>query len=262
VSLFDILFARNRGTTLNATGQVAFGNQYAMTPWSFQRIANSVLANPTGGRAIHMVAENISRPDIVIVKPGTTEKIENSKLGALLSNPCPSVTGNAAMSSTMMMWRIGKDREVCGKSFWLKLRGRDGFGDKGPTTALKRMPPQRVTVVGNQDDELLGFIYRDRQGRTTAALPEDVLYFRYPHPERDYDGLAPALLAGLPAETDNAAARLPLDRGADHGGVPQVEGALGSGREPRQGADARREGCHLHEDRPIQLGADVLGTPL
>jgi len=77
-----------------------------------------------------------------------------------------------------------------------------------------------VTVVGNQDDELLGFIYTDRNGRQVPSLPEHMVYLRYPHPERIYDGLAPALIAGLPSETDTNAARFNRDLLSNDAALP------------------------------------------
>jgi phage portal protein BeeE len=47
-----------------------------------------------------------------------------------------------------------------------------------------------------------------------------MVYLRYPHPERIYDGMAPALVAGLAAETDTAAQRFNKELLTNDAGLP------------------------------------------
>ncbi len=177
------------------------GGSSISTGWNFQRIANQVYGNPTGFRCVEAIASNFSRPAWQVTKPGSSEPIPDHPLLTLLNRPNPS------MSGTMMQRAIARDLELTGRSFWVKGQGVDGWGYKGPVTSLRRMPAQRMTVLGNEDDELCGFSYTDRVGHQVPIVPDAVLYLRYPHPEKAFDGLAPALVAGLSAETDNASSR-------------------------------------------------------
>jgi HK97 family phage portal protein len=195
-------------------GQALFNSR----SWEFERVATSVYQNPTGYRCVEAISSNLSRPpwlvlpaDAVWPQHGSEKAEKSHPMLALLNRP------NAAMSGTSMQRSIGRDLELAGKSFWFKVP--DAFGHL-PVAALRRMPCQRVTVVGNQDDDLLGFVYTDRNGRQVPSLPENMVYLRYPHPERIYDGLAPALIAGLPSETDTSAARFNRDLLANDAALP------------------------------------------
>jgi HK97 family phage portal protein len=173
--------------------------------WDFLRIATVVYQNPTGYRCVEAIAANISRPPWMIL-PEDSLWPEHGSVQAKKGHPL-LVTLNrpgAQMSGTQMQRAIGRDLELSGKSFWIKVPG--AFG-REVSLGLRRLPAQRVSVVGNQDDELLGFIYTDRNGRQVPFLPENVVYLRYPHPERIYDGMAPGLVAGLPAEIDTDAGK-------------------------------------------------------
>lgn len=197
--------------------QVGHSSSYQVTAWNFERVASVVYMNPTGYRCVSALEHNLSRPNWLVLPDNNdpeAQPLDSHPLLDVLNQPSPKVSG------TMMQRSIARDMELTGKSFWVKMRGRDGFGDMGPVTGLRRLPPQRVAVVGNEDDELLGFIYTDRAGNRMAALPDAIVYLRYPHPDRDYDGLAPAIVAGLPSETDNAAARFNYDLLANDGALP------------------------------------------
>lgn len=192
--------------------QVGGFGTYQVTTYNFERVVSSVVYNPTGYRCLQALEHNLSRPAWAVFRDD--EMLDNNPILLTLNRPAEKVSG------TMLQRQIARDTELTGKFFAVKMRGRDGFGDTGPVTGLRRLPPQRVAVVGNQDDELLGFIYTDRAGQRTAALPDAMVYIRYPHPERDYDGLAPAVIAGLPSEIDNAAARFNYDLLANDGALP------------------------------------------
>jgi HK97 family phage portal protein len=183
------------------------GGAYIGHSWDFTRIANSVYGNPTGFRCVEAISYNFSRPPWTIYPsisnwPHAAEPsraITDHPLLQLLNHPNPSTSG------TMMQRLMARDLELTGKTFWFKEAPKPTERNPKPKpTALRRLPSQRVTVVGNQDDELLGFVYTDRAGNQVPILPENLLYLRFPHVDRVYDGIAPALVAGLPAETDTA----------------------------------------------------------
>ncbi len=197
--------------------QVLYGQQ-----WDFLRIANSVYGNPTGYRCVEAIASNFSRPPWMILPASTVWPSASGEIHQVKKHPLLDVLNapSAGMSATQFQRAIARDMELTGRSCWLKMQGSDGFGQKGPTTGLRRLPPQRVTVYANQDDELLGFVYTDRNGRQSPILPESLVYLRYPHPERIFDSMAPALVAGLPAETDTASARFNRDLLSNDAALP------------------------------------------
>lgn len=190
--------------------------------WDFTRISNTVYTNPTGYRCVQAIESNFSRPSWQILPTDTPWPVVTGEAGALKDHPLLEVLNHPTPgeSATMFQRSIARDLELSGRHFRVKMQGVDGYGNKGPVTGLRRLPPQRVTVVGNQDDELLGFVYTDRQGRQFPALPDSMVYLRYPHPERVYDGQAPALIAGLPSETDTASARFNRDLLQNDGALP------------------------------------------
>lgn len=201
-------------------GGGAQGIFYAQS-WEFQKLWSTVFANPTGYRCVQAIESNFSRPPWMIMpfnKPwpqhGQEESIDEHPILDLLNQPYTDPSGR--MSGTTMQRTIARDLELCGKSFWVKIPN----GSEPTPSALRRLPAQRVTVVGNQDDELLGFVYTDRAGQRSAILPENVIYLRYPHPERIYDGIAPALMAAMGAETDTAGARFNRDLLHNDGAIP------------------------------------------
>jgi HK97 family phage portal protein len=207
---------RRKETSNGQSGllRVGFGTQWSASSWGYARTLDSVLSNPTGFRCVEVICSNASRPPFEIRKIGTDERIDDHPLLDVLRHP------DERTSETSFQRQMVRDLELAGKTLWLKSQGRDGYGDTGPLQGLKRLPIQQVTVFGNEEDELLGFIYTNRMGQITPLLPEQCLYVRYPHPERSYDGLAPAMMAGLGAETDTVAARFNFDLLSNDAALP------------------------------------------
>lgn len=217
-------------------GGGAQGIFYAQS-WEYQRLWTTVFGNPTGYRCVQAISSNLSRPPWMVLpadakwpQHGHEDALESHPLLDLLNMPSPGVSGTAMQAS------IGRDLELSGKAFWVKVP--DAFG-RSRVGNLRRLPTQRVTVVGNQDDDLLGFVYTNRSGQRVAILPENMVYLRYPHPERIYDGMAPALVAGLPAETDTASARFNRDLLHNDAAVPGY--LILQGVTPDQFAEWKRE---------------------
>lgn len=218
MGLLDVL--RGRAKAEVGGGIVRVGGASFNATWSYTRVLNSVYANPTGYRCVESIANEFQRPTWETRKPNT-EETQESQLLKVLRKPAPGKSG------TQMQSDISHDLDLAGKSYWLKLRGTNGESDTGPLTGLKRLAVQRVTTIANDEDELMGFVYTDRMGRRYGVLPHDMVYLNYASPERETDGLAPAIVAGLPAETDTAAARFNFDLLSNDSALPgyiSVEG--------------------------------------
>jgi phage portal protein BeeE len=206
------------------TGLFRIGNlgSFSGQAWYYQRIVNAVYHNPTGKRCTDAISAAFARAPLKCYRPGDEirETVINSPLQSLLDNPVPGGLSVQAVSGKMSARKRARDLTLSGMSLSLKVRGDTLTG--GPITQIRRLPPQRVTVIGNHHDELLGFIYNDRLGGRLPLLPQWCVYERFAHPDRDYQPFPPALAAGLAAETDNAAARFNLDLLANDGAIPAV----------------------------------------
>lgn len=97
---------------------------------------------------------------------------------------------------------IATETHLClwGAAFWRLGRSDGGPGMPDELWALR---PDRVRVVRDPSRYVAGFVYEE-QGRETALLPEEVVWFRYFNPLEEHAGFAPL-----------AAARLTADMGLD-----------------------------------------------
>lgn len=206
------------------TGMFKLGNMgsYSGQAWYYGRIVQSVYHNPTGKRCVDAISAAFARAPLTTYRPGDKlrQTPKSSELQALLDNPVPRDLAVQAVSGSMAARKRARDLSLIGFHLVMKIRG-DGLTD-GPITQLRRLPPQRVTVIGNHHDELLGFVYQDRLGGRLPLIPKWCTYERFAHPDRDYQGFPPALAAGLAAETDNRAARFNLDLLENDGAIPAV----------------------------------------
>lgn len=206
--VLDRLFGRTRSGTAPAqgfSGVVRLGTAYYNAKWNFTRVLNEVYANPTGYRCINTITDDFSRPPWAIYSDASpNQPVDDAKATELLSvlnKPSEKLSG------TGMQRHIAMDLELNGRSLWLQLRGKDQWGDRGPLTGLKRLACENVTVITNDDRDLLGFIYTTDTGTRIPLLPGEVIYLHYAHPQNPWEGFPPAYIAGLPANVDDRAMR-------------------------------------------------------
>lgn len=214
MALIDWLRGRKGGSDA-LSGAIRIGGAEYNTEWSHTRVLNSVYRNPTGRRVIERNAYEFMRPSWAVYNSYADRKpVENASVLKLLGQPQPNMTG------TMMQYHIRRDLDMNGGTFWLKQRGQDGLGDTGPVTGLKRLAPQRMAVISNEDDDLVGFVYVDRKGNRAPLTVEEVIYINLPDGERQWDRCAPGVTAGLPADIDNSAMKFNAELLAGDGGLP------------------------------------------
>lgn len=204
----DRLFGRTRSGDAPAqgfSGVVRIGSTYYNAKWNFTRALNEVYSNPTGYRCVTTITDDFSRPPWAIYSDESpTTPVDDPKareLLAVLNKP------HKMLSGTGMQRHIAQDLELNGRTVWLQLRGVNGWGDRGPLSGLKRLPCENITVVTNDERDLLGFIYTTDAGTRIPLLPSDVLYGHYAHPQNPWEGFPPAYIAGLPATVDDRAMR-------------------------------------------------------
>lgn len=206
MGLVQRLFGIGRSNSDTVGGTIRISGRSYSAQWNFTRTLDSVYGNPTGRRCVERIASDFQRPDWQLRKQGTEDDLKEDEATdayAVLNQPNPS------MSGTLAQYHIARDLELAGGAHWLKISGSWDNPEIGGhrLIGLRRLAPQRITVIADEDDELLGFIYQDRLGRAMPILPEDCIYVHYPHPDRAADRMAPALVAGLSAETDISAMR-------------------------------------------------------
>lgn len=214
--------ASSVGDQLGGLFRIGALGSYSGQAWYYSRIVNAVYHNPTGKRCTDAIAAAFARAPLTCYAEGdkVRETAKASPLQAILDNPVPMGLSVPAVSGKAAARKRARDMTLAGMHLSLKVRG-SGLTE-GPLTQLRRLPPQRVTVIGNEHDELLGFIYHDRLGGRMPLLSQWCVYERFPHPDRDYQPFPPALSAGLAAETDTKAARFNLDLLENDGAIPAV----------------------------------------
>lgn len=112
--------------------------------------------------------------------------------------------GRERMSARVVREVMFFRAELKGEAFGF-LAGRDLDGQADPTAIHPIYDQVQVVVDGKrdapEDATLMGFRIK-RAGRTISLLPDEVLWLRYPHPDRMWESLAPWKAAMAAAELD------------------------------------------------------------
>lgn len=114
-----------------------------------------------------------------------------------------------------------------GKSFWFLERGENGTGEPREIWWAR---PDRVAVVPDPKTYVKGFAYIPVDGMDPIPFsPDETIWFRYPNPLDEYEGLSPIAAARLAADTGSAAMKSNRNlfaQGLQMGGliVPKTEG--------------------------------------
>lgn len=92
-----------------------------------------------------------------------------------------------------------------GKAYWFCERGPTG---RRPPSEIYWARPDRVTVYPDAERYVRAFGYRPPDGGQEILYePSEVVWFRYPNPVDEFDGLSPLAAARLAADYRNAAMR-------------------------------------------------------
>ena len=112
--------------------------------------------------------------------------------------------GRERMSARVVREVMFFRAELKGEAFGF-LAGRDLDGQADPTAIHPIYDQVQVVVDGSrdapEDATLMGYRIK-RAGRTISLLPDEVLWLRYPHPDRMWESLAPWKAAMAAAELD------------------------------------------------------------
>lgn len=152
---------------------------------------------------------------------GERAEVTAGPLVALLQKVNPFWTFSRLVEMTEMglgLW---------GKGFWFLERGQSG---RMTPREIWWGRPDRVRVVVDEVNYIKGFIYTPpKQTQPIAFEPSEVIWFRYPNPLDEFEGLSPLAAARLAADYASSAMRankLLFDNGIVSGGIVTPDGPL------------------------------------
>jgi HK97 family phage portal protein len=123
--------------------------------------------------------------------------VEKGNLFALLQKVNPFWTFNRLIQMTSM------SLDLWGEAFWFLERGPSG---KGLPREIWWGRPDRVRVVPDEKNYIKGFLYTPANGGEDIPFsPDEVIWFRYPNPIDEFEGLSPLAAARLAADVASAA---------------------------------------------------------
>lgn len=125
-------------------------------------------------RACHLVASIIQSTDFKLEKPKQDgwEADPTAPESLFLYNPNPF----DSWSELLYMWTY--HMKLTGCAFWMK----DEIDGKGRPTNIYPMLPHNVKIIPDAKKNIGGYLY-EVNGRRIELKPEEVIYFRRPHPK-------------------------------------------------------------------------------
>lgn len=130
---------------------------------------------------------------------GSKEEIQTGDLFDLLRKVNPFWT----LSRLLRMTEISLS--LWGEAFWVLDRGEKGTL---PPQEIWWARPDRMKVVPDASKYIKGFLYEpERAGDPLAFEPNEIVWFAYPNPLDEYEGLSPLAAARLAADTSRDAMR-------------------------------------------------------
>lgn len=91
---------------------------------------------------------------------------------------------------------------IWGESYW--AIEKDAFGTP---TEIWWLKATKVKPVEDRDQYLKGFIYTSATGERIPFTPDEIVWFRYPHPGDEFAAMSPLAAARLAADTASAMTR-------------------------------------------------------
>lgn len=192
--LRDILSKAFRlGPAVVEAADVAFGSDPAL--WSPEVYGNYIATSSAVYACTNLRARNIASLGLHIYRDG--EVVEDGPLFDLLKTVNPYWTQNRLWQMTVMAL------DLWGEAYWVLERGPDG---KGEPREIWWARPDRMRLVPDYNDYISGYIYEWNNERL-AFSKDEVIYFRYPNPMNEFEGLSPIAATRLALDTGHAALR-------------------------------------------------------
>lgn len=131
---------------------------------------------------INKIAEAVAEADFKLYRirrNGEKEEIQSHPLLDLLYDVNPYMSKYDLLQAHQMYF------DSVGESFWVIERDR-----MGKPAEIWPVPPQRLKVVPDPVEYIRGYVY-EIGGKKIPIEPQDIIFFRLPHPTNPYRGLGP-----------------------------------------------------------------------
>lgn len=126
---------------------------------------------------------------------GDDDEVNRHPFLELMYRPNPLMTGSDLKALTFM------HRDLTGRAFWLL-----NFNRLGRPAEIWPLPAANFSrlVFSRDESELTGFEFLTASGGPKIYSPEEIVYFRYPHPGHLLDGASPIQAMAFAYDTDLA----------------------------------------------------------
>nr|BDD47308.1 hypothetical protein 11 [bacterium] len=123
------------------------------------------------------------------------EEIKRHPFIDLMKRPNPLMTGSDLKAITIM------HRDLAGMGFWYIV-----FNSLGRPAELWPLPVGNFSqfVFNDSKTELLAYEFKTDEGRPVRYEPDEIVYFRYPHPLYFLEGASPVQAMAFAYDTDMA----------------------------------------------------------
>lgn len=171
-------------------------------------------------RCVNIIGDTLASIPVnwFVVKPnGDREQVFDGP-AALMSEPNPWMTEKFLTTLTFMYL------EMVGNAYWEIVKDTNGT-----PIALFPLRPDRVKIIPDKDNYILGYIHEVNSQRIVLDA-DDVVHFSNPNLDNDFYGQGAMRSAFLPATNDLSAQKWNIayfKNGAHHSGAFMVEESMG-----------------------------------
>jgi HK97 family phage portal protein len=147
-------------------------------------------------KAVSTIAPDMAALKIEVRKQkrnGETEKLHKHPMLSLLARPNAYQRGNAFRQKAQIYLDLSGE-------FFVYI----ATGAGGQPVALHLLRPDRVLIVPDPVNHILGYIFYSESGAALAFLPEEVLHVKHAHPSDEYRGYSPVQALGFSPLIDDA----------------------------------------------------------
>lgn len=123
------------------------------------------------------------------------EEIKQHPFIDLMQKPNPHMTGRDLKATTFM------HKDLAGMAFWLMVF--NGLGRPAEIWPLQVANFNRF-LFNEAGTEFMGYEFRSDMGKMITYSPEEIVYFRYPHPLYMFEGASPIQAMAFAYDTDLA----------------------------------------------------------
>jgi len=184
------------GAPVTTQGGLQQGRGYH-DAWDIERAYREGIQKVTWvARAIDAIAGNQARLPMLARKDNSPygKIVQNEKVLDLLNTK-----SNPGENSFIFRYRLSSQLLISSRgAFVEKIRGRNG-----DPIALHLLPPQHTSPIPDGRTFVSGYEVASKDGSRKILAPDDVIWFRHPHPLNPYLSMTPMEAAGIAIEIEN-----------------------------------------------------------